>query len=379
MSVLLLRRDMVVADDSVAAKSGNADQEAVVAEPAAEPVSEIEAPFPLRTISREASLADGGRADLEDIEHEDLDRGPSFLSRLRGWFFILVFVAGLAAYPVLTVRASDVGDDQVAGLSDRTDWTAPWAGASSVLMERHFAELGWATDAPDWSPMARLSAKPALQQAMAEALGEYVTLMAEHARASEGEADPDLQAAARLININSSAVQLRAARDALVNYDRRLRRRGGEVDLGATNLPAQLSLVEGWASRSEAEVGRAAGQTAGGPLNVNAAMAVYQAKGRAQAAYMLIETMYWPEDAGAAAARSAALEAWEAAATFHPLVVLNGSPDGWLIGNHAAAMGFLLAQAKAATHAYVEALADAAPVAPTATPAPPPAPGAAVN
>jgi hypothetical protein len=56
-----------------------------------------------------------------------------------------------------------------AGRSNRSDWTAPWVGGVSALMEKHFNDLGWAADAPGWSPMARLTAKPAYQAAMAPA------------------------------------------------------------------------------------------------------------------------------------------------------------------------------------------------------------------
>ena len=104
-------------------------------------------------------------------------------------------------------------------------------------------------------------------------------------------------------------------------------------------------------------------------IDRSATQAVYSAKGRAQAAYVFIETMHWPEDAKSVAARTAALSAWKAAAEFHPLLVLNGSPDGSLLGNHAASMGFLVAQARKATADYLAAIQTAPatpPVAPVA-------------
>ena len=70
--------------------------------------------------------------------------------------------------------------------------------------------------------------------------------------------------------------------------------------------------------------------------------------------YIFIDTLRWPESDKAAAARKVALEAWKTAASFHPLVVLNGSPDGSLFGNHAASMGFLVGRAQTATQAYLD-------------------------
>lgn len=222
-------------------------------------------------------------------------------------------------------------------------------------MERHYSHLGWASDAADWTPMARLSAKPALQHAMAESIGEYINLMSRNA-AADGHPDADLSAAARLVNVNSTGVQLRAARDALVNYDRRERRRGAIENADPARLAAQLQLVGVWAARSQAEIARVAAMTGGGPIDRSATQAVYAAKGRAQAAVAFVGAMHWPEDAKTVAARNAALTAWTAAAEFHPLLVLNGSPDGSVFGNHAASMGFLVAQAQTATADYLGAI-----------------------
>ena len=80
----------------------------------------------------------------------------------------------------------------------------------------------------------------------------------------------------------------------------------------------------------------------GSPMDEEATRAVYAAKGRATVAFLILDSLQWPESAEAAKARDAALDAWKAVAEFHPLVVLNGDPDGSLFGNHPPSMGFLL-------------------------------------
>lgn len=336
MSVLQLRRDMVVAG------------------PVADPVVEIETPFPLRKIDVQREAID---VDVEEIEQRPR---RSFLSHLRFWFNALLVLAVLAIYPIMVVLGSDVGDRRIASTVDRTQWTAPWAGGAAGLMENQFNELGWASDAPDWAPMARLTAKPAYQAALAGSIGEYISLMNRHLVAV-GQPDPDLEAATRLISLNSTGVQMRAARDALVSYDRRLRRRGAAVSETPADLAAQLSLIEKWAASSRADVARASVSLSGSPINEGATAAVYAAKARAMAAYTFIDTMHWPDETRSLAARNAALAAWKAAAGFHPLIVLNGSPDGSLFGNHAASMGFLLAQAEQATADYLKLVGAPAP------------------
>ncbi|MDP3740175.1 MAG: hypothetical protein Q8R02_22510 [Hyphomonadaceae bacterium] len=350
MSVLQLRRDMVVVEEEKAV--------------------EIDKPFPLRTI--EAEVTDV--TDIEEVEDDsDEDERPrkSFFQHVRWWFNALIVVAALGAYPAMTVVDSDVGDRNVGADLDRTRWTAPWAGGAATVLEKHFNELGWAKDAPAWSPMARLTAKPAYQAAMAGSVGEFIVLSNSQAVAA-GREDADLSAAARLVSVSSTGDQLRAARDALINYDRRLRRRAASISETPAQLTAKIELIDSWAVKSQADIARSAA-LASGPIDMSATTSVYSAKGRAMAAYIFLDTLRWPENDKAAAARQAALEAWKAAAEFHPLIVLNGSPDGSLFGNHAASMGFLIGQAQDATRAYLELvrspamapanIANAAPVA----------------
>lgn len=345
MSVLQLRRDMVVVEEEAAV--------------------EIDRPFPLRTIESRDDVA-----EFTEVEHEEPEGQPRkpLLAVARWWLNVAIVIAAVLVYPVATVMASDVGDWRTAAVVDRTKWTSPWAGAVATLMEKHFNELGWAKDAPSWAPIARLTAKPAYQTAMAGSVGEFVTLQSRQA-ASSGEPDPDLSVASRLVSGNSTAIQLRAARDALVNYDRRMRRRTAAIVASPIHLAEQLALIDTWAVKSQAEVAAAA-ELGGGFIDQEATRAVYAAKGRAMAAYIFLESMNWPDDSKAAGARSAALEAWRAAAQFHPFIVLNGSPDGSLFGNHAASMGFLVAQAQKATADFRAAVsAQHAPVLATATPA----------
>lgn len=339
MSVLQLRRDMVVVED--------------------EPVVEIEAPFPLRTIDAEA-------IEIHEADN-DADEKPrrSWFGLIRFWFKILIVVAVLGAYPALIVMGSDVGDRNVSSTIDRSKWSAPWAGGVATLLEEHINELGWASDSPSWSPMARLTAKPAYQSAMAGALGEYLALANSQSVANR-EGDPDISAAARLVSSSSTAIQLRAARDALVNYDRRLRRRGAAVALTPAQLAEQLALVDSWAAKSQADLARTADLLGGSPIDEAATVAVYSTKGRSIAAFSVIDAMQWPDDPKVAAARNATLKAWKAAAEFHPMIVFNGSPDGSLLGNHAAAMGFLIGQAQKATEDYKALLGVPAPAMATA-------------
>ena len=363
MSVLKLRRDMVVVED----------------EPATDKVAEIERPFPLRKLDAEQEAEDvieGEIADDAEVEEEEFEgRAPkSLFQRVKFWFNATAILVLLGAYPTMVVAASDVGDRDFDRLVNRADWAAPWAGGAATLMEEHFGEFGWAPDAAAWEPMARLTAKPAYQSAMADALGDMIRLANTQAVAA-GQPDADLAAASRLVTENSSAIQLRAARDALVNHDRRLRRRDAATDFTAAQVSEQLSLITTWAAASHADIAKSASAVGGSPMDEEATRAVYAAKGRATVAWLVLASMHWPESAEAAKARDAALNAWREVAEFHPLIVFNGDADGSLFGNHAASMGFLVAQAEAATATFEGFAKTAASTPPAvATPAPAQAP-----
>jgi hypothetical protein len=349
MSVLKLRRDMVVVDE----------------EPA-DAVAEIEKPFPLRKIEPEdADVIEGELSELADEGDGEEHHEKSFFGHVRFWFNAAVIVAAVGAYPAMVVASSDVGDRNIGGVVNRADWTAPWVGGVSALMEKHFNELGWAADAPGWSPMARLTAKPAYQAAMAASLGDFTKLTNAQAVAAD-RADADLEAASRLVSSASTGIQLQAARDALINYDRRLRRRDVSSVSTQSEVSEQLALLSSWATTSQEEVAASAKSVGGNPIDEDATRAVYAAKGRAMVAFTILDSLQWPETPAAAKAREAALDAWKSAAQFHPLIVLNGDPDGSLFGNHATSMGFLLGQAQKATNDFLATFGAAAPQGPVA-------------
>lgn len=356
MSVLKLRRDMVVVEE----------------EPVADPVTENDRPFPLRT--RESDDSDIIEAQVVDddeseSEHEPVRAYKTFGQHVRFWFNTVVIVGLLGAYPAMTIASSDVGDRDLEKLVNRADWAAPWVGGVSTLLEQHFDQLGWASDSEAWEPMARLTAKPAYQSAMAASLGDALKLATVQS-AIAGQPDADLEAASRLVKEDSTGVQLRAARDALLNFDRRLRRRDVATDFTARQVSEELALLSTWAAISQQSVIASTAAIGGSPMDEEATRAVYAAKGRATVAYLILDSLKWPENAELSKARDAAQSAWKSVAEFHPLVVLNGDPDGSLWGNHPAAMSYLIGRAEAATKTFSDLVKTASPAtSPAAAPA----------
>lgn len=342
MSVLKLRRDMVVVD----------------AEPETDTVSGSDRPFPLRKLDVESEdIVEGHITEADDDadDHVHIDPPKTFFQHVRFWFNATAIVALLGAYPALTIAASDVGDRDFENLINRAEWSSPLVGGAATLLGQHFDQLGWASDAEAWEPMARLTAKPAYQAAMADALGDVINLANAQAIAA-GHPDVDLDAAARLVKEDSTGIQLRAARDALVNHDRRLRRRDALTEMSPQDVFAQVSLLSGWASASQQQIITSSASIGGSPMDEEATRAVYAAKGKAVVAFLMLDALKWRETPELAKLRNTAMAAWRDVAKFHPLVVFNGDPDGSLFGNHPAAMSFQIARAETATQAFVAAV-----------------------
>jgi hypothetical protein len=275
----------------------------------------------------------------------------------RRWLTSAVALGALATYPAMVVAASSIGESRPVE-SERGQWTLAWAGAAVDLLQPQYQTHGWASDAPEWSPMARLTAKPAFQSALAETVGEFLALKA----GPDGTGDAgrgDLAAAVRLLDADSTGVQLRAAVDALRSHDDRRRRLGAPDDGRGPMALATLNLVDDWAEVSKLDLAEVAATASGSPLDRTATEAVYAAKARARSALAFVSTLDWPEDPDVRTARTEALDAWRAAAEFHPLLVFNASPEATFFGNHPSAMGFLVERAQAATHDYAVALSAA--------------------
>lgn len=265
----------------------------------------------------------------------------------------LILSLAVAVYPVMMMVSSRVGDRSLSGLVDQTKWTSRWAGAAAGLIERQYLELGWAPDAHWLSPASHLTAKPAFQRALSSAVGEYIAVMADLSSESGG-ADQDLIAASKLIGPASNAAQLHAGRQALISFDRRLRRRG-EVPAPGEGQIRQLKTFETWAREGRRGVTHLA-EKSSGVVSRDATVAVYSAKARAQAAFVFLDAMEMGQTPDVMIARQSALDAWREAARFRPLIVLNGSSEGSIWGNHAVTMGFLLGEAETATEALIGVL-----------------------
>ncbi len=311
------------------------------------------------------TVIESGPGQTLELGYERPPNEPGeWSSRVANAFKALVLVGLVGAYPAVTIRAHQINDAPLEGLSYQSGWTTLDGFAAYAILMRELDGPGWASDKTQWHPQSRLTALPAWQAGLADALADELALKARLA-AQDGEADIDLAAASRLLRTRDDAdmtSRISAAAEAIARYDGRAARGLAELPKGPRALNTYLRLTERWAATSRAELSALIQSNAGWPAERAAVEGFYIAKARAfvagegLAAAERRDSILF-DDPELKAAHARALSAWRQAADMQPLFVSNLSSDSLIGGNHLAAMGFRLAEAETASQVFSQALA----------------------
>jgi len=313
-------------------------------------------------------LADMGDVPVVKLAYQTYEE-PQQRSRLRVSAGMLLttlkaftVAALMVAYPALVVANHKLNDTPI-NLDDAPrHWTAVEAGVAATLISRELDGPGWSADRHRWHPQSRLTALPAWQASLVEAI-------ADHGRLSlslfQGQRDPDLEAAVRLIGRSGTEAdagsRLIAAREALTRYDGRVGAGLAGRPEGPLALAAELDLTAGWAGASRNTLGEIASPGDGWIASTEAVQSVYQAKARAHVAHEMLNARLrndqdiYPSKAAELAVLQA-LEKWRIAAKLRPLFVSNHGADAVVGANHPATMAFLLMDAADASQKASELL-----------------------
>lgn len=301
-------------------------------------------------------------ADLPSAYLDEAEPSPLMESASRLWrriintlklVLVLVLVGG---YPAAMLVSHKVDASPVI-LSNIAPWASPEAGTVLTLIGRELTGAGWANDRPNWHPQARLTALPAWQEGIVSALSDYTLLSASIATGHEGQADPDLMAAGRLLSptrTTEAVPRLNAAAEALQRYDGRLARGLAAAPAGPDSLQAELALFASWAVEAQQRLEVSAGNIDAWPASRGDIEAIYLARAHAHAAAQLLAASLVAEpdliaSRDAAEARDKALSAWTRAAQFNPVFVSSQAGNGRILSDHPAIMAFYMAEAEAAT------------------------------
>ncbi len=280
-------------------------------------------------------------------------------------------VAALAYYPLGMWWIHVVDDDPAFAIAANA---APEGSSRAVamvaaLIERETDVHRWVANDPFFLPGAALDNMPNFQQGVVAALARFAIELRDQIGRTRGssQADRDLQEAAGLLQYSgtkwvfdfstslaptaTSEAQYRKARNALNAYNRRLAQGQAAFERRADNLLATLDRIALDLGSSSAAIDGQIAEHSGSLFDPKADDIFYFVKGQAYA-YALVLRELKLDFANVARERELSgtwtqmLASMEKAATLHPWVIVNGSPDGQWLPSHLAAQGFYLLRAR---------------------------------
>jgi hypothetical protein len=300
---------------------------------------------------------------------------PEFNFRFTGrWFtrLLLALVILFALYYTVGAWVVNTVDDDpnFAAPSDYIPQGGSHAVAiAAALIDREVNQHAWVANDPFFLPGSVLDNMPNYQQGIIGALSRFGIEMTDQIGRTRGssQADADLDKAAGLLKYPgniwlfdfstswaptaSSEAQYRAARTALMDYNRRLAAGTAVFERRADNLLATLDRIAADLGSLSAVIDRHIEDEAGSPLDFQADDIFYRTKGRLYAYYLLLrelgvdfEKVITERDLSSAWAQM--LETFKIAATLQPWVVLNGGPSSQFVPSHLASQGFYLLRAR---------------------------------
>ena len=312
-----------------------------------------------------------GRED--GMNFDEARPSPVMLAASRVWrtcktTMKVALVVGLVGfYPAMMWSAHEIDASQIDG-GEIALWPAPEAGVAISLVAREVEGPGWTGDLAGWRPAAQLTAQPAWQEALMVAVADFAQLSAA-ITAGDGETDPDLAAASRLLrplDQEEMTPRLIAAAEALARYSGRVDHGlAGRLDTNA-ELAQAVGLFASWADESGRDVGALVGMPDGWPAGQNDVTAFYRARARAHVAGNMLRALAEnnPDLEMSASLRAQWREVemlWSRIAEQSPLMVSNQEGDGLILPNHLASMAWHLEQAEEATNRLAELLQGAQP------------------
>lgn len=323
--------------------------------------------------------ADGGQAItlIRTVYRTgDEERAPGAFERglMKVWRGVkitaisLAVIAAAGAYPAFMIKAHQLDDSLPLIDADASAWHSPSTGMMSLALARETDGSGWINDHADWRPEARLTALPAWQAGLSESLGEVARVRAENAE-YEGAPDRDLMMASRLLAVREDGrmgARLTAAIEALARYDGRLAQDLAVRAEGAAAALVQIDLLDNWAVTGRDSLRAAIADPDGLLGSTDAVMALYNMRGRAQAASIVLAGLAADDPAlmangNVAAGLERSLAAWREVAEMSPLFVGNAKPGAVFPGNDLMSMAFLVDEARASTLALRVAIETSAP------------------
>jgi hypothetical protein len=295
--------------------------------------------------------------------------GGGRLRRVILWLLLVLVVLFLLYYLLGALILHTIDDDIAFTPPTPIEGGSRAVDMAAALITREVDVHEWTANDPFFLPGAVLDNMPNYQQGMFYALSRFAVEMSDQVGRARGssQVDPDLDRAAGLLRypgdrwlfdfsaslapVASSESQYRAARDALLSYNRRLAAGSATFERRADNLLQTIDRIAADLGSASATTEQHLETQAGWIIDTVSDDIFYQTKGRLYGYYMILHALgedFEPviTSTNLTAVWRQMLRSMEEAILLQPLVVVSGSPDSQFLPSHLAAQGFFLLRAR---------------------------------
>ena len=239
---------------------------------------------------------------------------------------------------------------------------------TAALVSREVDTHRWTANDPWFQPGFLLDNMPNFQQGIIAAASRFTIELTDQLARIRGasQVDPDADAAAGRLKYPgdiwflewsstpvqpSSESQYRRAVEDLRRFNTRLAAGQATFDRRADNLIATLDRIAADTGGSSAAIAQKVDGTANRWFDFDADNLFYNNKGRLYGYFIILRALGQDfeqvlRERNALANWNELLLTFEAAASLHPWVIINGAPDSIMRPNHLAAQGFFLLRAR---------------------------------
>lgn len=310
----------------------------------------------------------GGTTAVVQRETSPVLLGGTILRRAANGF--LLVLNGIGLYLLIgMVALQDIDNDP-----DFTPPTPIEGGLRSIdmaaaLIEREVDTHEWVVNSPFFSPGYLLDNMASFQEGVIYGLGRFTTEMVDHIGRNRGssQVDPDLDRANGLLRFPgdiwvfeleksfapmvTSEEQYRAAREALLSYNRRFAEGRAIFDPRIDNFLIILERIAADVGSQSALIENYQRNGSRNPLDTRIDQLFFETKGRLYAYYLLLKTLEEDfakviEQRDLGAVWRQMLGGFREAAGHVPFMVLNGEPGSLFFPSHLAEQGFFILRAK---------------------------------
>lgn len=299
--------------------------------------------------------------------------------RIALWSLAVILLILLLYYPVGALYVNNIDDDPNFAPSQVEPNASRTVAMAAALIDREVNQHSWPANHPWFFAGSILDNMPNYQEGIIQALRRFALEMTDQIGRARGssQADPDLERARSLLNYASdvwhwdfgvsiwptatSVQQYKAARDALLGYNRRLAAGTAVFDRRSDNLLATLDRIAKDVGSSSAALEQQIEQHSGDWIDFQADDRFYRTKGELYAYALLLREL--GKDFEPVIKERALQSVWgnmidnlSTAAELHPWVVVNGAPDSQALPSHLAAQGFFLLRARAQMYELMDIL-----------------------